>query len=175
MSSLPSRVAVAFLGIALCAPPSAAGRHTLPSQYPQLSQADYFTTRSPGGDYRITANPRIIAAQLRLALARQEQALDLLQTSSDPQTLAQVMLLVDDGYVLLRTAIHGLRAVNPSGLPAQLLTLAESLIERARTQLRHGLIDLDRAQRGHQEHASTAIDRLRAAATDTETALGLLP
>jgi hypothetical protein len=140
-----------------------------------LAQADFFTRRGPSGDYRISGNRRIIAAQVELARARAQHALTLLTATMDADTLDETIALVEDGYVLLRTAIHGLRTARAQRPVSEvILRPVEELVEQARADLRVCLVELDRVRRGQMDRLPMTLDLMRSALTHTDLALDLV-
>lgn len=76
---------------------------------PSAGRPNYFTVKPPGSiDYVITDKPVIIAAQVQYALRRELKAREMLSAQSDFDSLASIVEIIHDGYVLLRTAQHGL-------------------------------------------------------------------
>ncbi len=74
-----------------------------------LGGGNYFTEKPAGSvDYKISDKPFIIAAQVRRAYSREKTAIEMLSKSADLESLTAIQDVVHDGYVLLRTATHGI-------------------------------------------------------------------
>jgi hypothetical protein len=118
----------------LAAPPAPARAQT---SSPQFGKGNYFTIRPPGSvDYVITDKPVIIAAQVRFALSRESSARQMLAGYGDFDGLTAVNDVVHDGYVLLRTAQHGIeRAQSNSKFPNPILAVRAQKIRAARDEL----------------------------------------
>ncbi len=132
---------------------------------PPIGKGNYFTIRPPGSvDYVITDKPVIIAAQVRFALTRERSARQMLAGYSDFDALTQINDVVHDGYVLLRTAQHGIeRAQSNSKFPNPALAVRAQKIRAARDELLACMNSLGLAQKWQDERyvteASGTLDR----------------
>lgn len=135
------------------------------SSPPQTGKGNYFTIRPPGSvDYVITDKPVIIAAQVRFALTRELSARQMLSGYSDFGDLTAVNDVVHDGYVLLRTAQHGIeRAQSNSKFPNPILAVRAQKIRAARDELLACMNSLGLAQKWQDTRyvteASGTLDR----------------
>jgi len=132
-----------------CAALSLAG--LLPAAEPShrsQQKGNYFTVKPPGSvDYVISEKPSILAAQVALALQREKAALQLLTSgSSDLSQAKPAMDLVKDGYVLLRTATHGLQGlIESKKYPSPLWKMRQDKIMTVRWKLLDISLNLDNA------------------------------
>jgi hypothetical protein len=133
-------------------------------------KGNYFTVKPQGSaDYAISGQPAIIAAQVRLAHVRLTTAMNMLADISDPSAVEPARLILYDGYVLLRTATHGIElALSNSKYPNPLLGRRRDKIWEVRLRLV--------ASNGGLENAAKWSDEtmLASARTELETAVELL-
>ncbi len=133
---------------------------------PPLGKGNYFTVKPPGSvDYVITDKPVIIAAQVRFALSREQSAKQMLDASEDFDGLTAVNDVVHDGYVLLRTAQHGIeRAQSIAKFPNPILAVRAQKIRAARDELLACMNFLGLAQKWQDtRYVSDASDKLDSA------------
>lgn len=124
---------------------------------------EYFTVKPPGSmDYRISHDRFIINAQVQLALQREMRALLMVSKSTAPESLATTREVIKDGYVLLRTATHGLdEAIKVSKYPEPLLKLYRDKVMEIRLQLVDCMADLQSAEQGDGNRIGPATERLK--------------
>ncbi len=123
----------------------------------------------------ISKNPVIISGQIRLALQREQQALELLATASDPDSFAEIYQLVHEGYALVRFAVSGVRqARDSSPYLDPVLQLQEDIMEQVRGALRECMTEVDRARHGQQDRVGLAMNHLTSAVSKLEVLLAVL-
>jgi hypothetical protein len=164
-SSLRRRAAVAVL----CAAWGSAALAADP-QARSMGTGNYFTEKPAGSvDYKISDKPFIIAAQVRRAYMREKTAVDMLSKVSDLQSLTAIQEVVHDGYVLLRTATHGIeQAQSNSRYPNPMLALRIEKIMGVRHHLLLSLNGMQNAQKWSEPSFLTD------ATENLETAIRLL-
>ncbi len=121
----------------LVIPASMSGVAMAQTSPPSTGRGNYFTVKPPGSvDYLITDKPVIIAAQVQYALKRETTARQMLAGYADFESLTPITDVIHDGYVLLRTAQHGLeRAQSNAKYPNPLLATRAQKIRDARDHL----------------------------------------
>lgn len=113
----------------------------------RMPRAYYFTVKPPGSmDYGISDDPGIIRGQVSLALEREVLALRTLAGANDPEQLLKIRDVVKDGYVLLRTATHGLETtINKAVGSAPMARFQRERVVEVRLDLVTCMADLERA------------------------------
>jgi hypothetical protein len=120
-----------------------------------------------------SANPRVISAQVRLAVELEQRALERLSNGADD--LPAITKLVYDSYVYVRFAISGAReAKSRSKYGNPLLQLQDDMMEEARGSLRSCLTELGRTEVGAAER-TLAAEYLQAALARLGAVLDLSP
>jgi hypothetical protein len=103
-------------------------------------------------------NPVMISAQIRLAMEFEARAFELLPTATRSNEDLQITKdTVYEAYKMIRFAIGGVRyAQNHSKFPDPTLEMQDQLMEKARTNLRACLAELNRVGTGRVERLHDA-------------------
>jgi hypothetical protein len=151
------------LACLLAAPLGAAGEST-----GTAGRGNYFTIKPWGSvDYLVSDRPVIIAAQVRRAHQQEITASRMLAQSADFDSLTPIQDVVHDGYVLLRTATHGIeRTLANTKYPNPVLKMRIEKIMEVRHHILLSLNGMQNAQKWQDpSFAAEATENLDTAIT----------
>ena len=144
-----------------------------------LVEAQVPRSSPPGPFEYIRGDRNTVRIQLTLGIQYHQQALDILATASSREDYAQASALLQQSYVLLRFAVHGLEIISAKSkyVTDPLIDMAKDTIMEARWLMIAARGPIDTAatwEQRNSEELARALEQLHTSAALIQQAAGLI-